>query len=721
MSYFSIVNHTSQQPNFIDRLKTVKSESFVVKEKILLVRAVKLYKSNKFGIEVLCILECGKRFHQFSYLCPYIQIQFAKPIKLKFFMAKKNIVPLVKGKPPKIAPVQKKVNYYWMIIICIVLTFIAFAPVFKAGFVNWDDPDYVTSNQNIKSLSNFYKIVTTPVQGNYHPLTMLSLALNYAISGKSATSYHVVNLLLHVLNVILVFFFVLKLSGKKHWIAFIAALLFGIHPLHVESVAWIAERKDVLYAFFFIAGLIRYLKYIEKPGIINFLAVLVLFLLSLLSKPAAIIFPVVLLAIDYYYDRLGNSKTYLEKVPFLLISLIFGILTLSGQTAQGAVSSASTFPSHFRYFYGFYGIMMYIYKALLPINLCAFYPYPAINRFLPLEYYLSPILTLVIAIIFFAIFRKNRLLAFGIAFYYINLLLVLQFIPVGSAIIADRYTYIPLIGLLIIVGFYFQKWVDKNSGIPSPMAIAVLLLSTVSLTYLSYKQASTWKDNASLWDHAIAIKPSSKALSNRALTYKLEKQNAKAIELFSRAISINKAEKDALVNRGNIYFNEKKYDLAINDYNQCLAIDPNDKLAIENRGTAYAAIGKYDMALTDMNQSLKLNPGSINGYANRAIIKQALNQNQEAIDDFYLHMKNSPDENGNIWNSIGILEQKLDQNVKAIECFDKAIALNENQQFLYNRALSQLKLGNKQKARIDIQRAIELGAKFDPAFLKKIE
>lgn len=625
-----------------------------------------------------------------------------------------------KKKPAAKVAVQGKNGFYWMLAVCIILTFIAFVPVFKAGFVSWDDPDYASENQVIRSLGNFDAIVTTPVQGNIHPLTMLSLAINYAVSGKNAMSYHFVNLLLHLLNVILVFFFVLRLTGKKHWIAFITALLFGIHPLHVESVAWVAERKDVLYSFFFLCGLIWYLKYLENGKLVKLLPVLGFFVLSLLSKPAAVIFPLVLILIDYYYGRLKNLRFLYEKIPFFLLSLVLGILTVRAQTNTGAVADANQFPEHFRFFFGFYGLMMYIIKTVLPINLCSFYPFPAINRALPPEYYFSLLFGAgLIAALVFA-FKRHKIIAFSILFYIVNLLLVLQFMPVGSAIIADRYAYMPLIGIFIIPGYFFQKWTDAHAGKPPLAGIIVLTLVSIAFTALCYKQATTWKDSASLWDKTLSVEPSSKAYTNRGLIYKLDGNMEKALEMYSKAISINAKETDALVNRGNIYFNSKKYEMAIDDYNKCLSIDSTVQLAIENRGAAYGVLGKFDLSLADMNRALILDPKSENGYANRASMLQFLNRHQEAIDDFYRHMKNTPDENGIVWNSISVSYQALNQYDKAIECLNKAITLNQNGAFFYNRAFSYLKIGNKKQALADAERAVQLGTKVDPQFLQQL-
>jgi len=297
----------------------------------------------------------------------------------------------------------------------------------------------------------------------------------------------------------------------------------------------------------------------------------------------------------------------------------------------------------------------------------------------------------------------------------------LQFFPVGSAIIADRYTYLPLIGVFLVIGHYFQKWADLHQGKPNTAGIIALATVTLILTILTYKQAATWKDSASLWDKAIAVAPGSRAYTNRGLIYKRANQYEKAIEMYSLAISINKVEEEALINRGNIYFNEKKYDLAIADYDKCLTIDSLNPLAIENRASAYASLGRYEEALQDLNKALKLDPNSENGYDNRALVKQILNQHQSAIEDFYQHMKNAPDETGDIWNAIGVSYIKLDQYPKALECFDKALKLSENPVFLYNRALALVSSGNIEQARIDTQRAIQLGAKIDPTFLERLK
>ncbi len=607
-----------------------------------------------------------------------------------------------------------------MPVICMILAFIVYSPVFNAGFVNWDDDDYVVKNYSITSFENIKEIITQPVQGNYHPLTMLTLAVNYAISGEKPGSYHVVNLLIHLLNILLVFLFVKKLTGNKPWLSFIAALLFAIHPLHVESVAWVSERKDVLYSFFFLAGLITYLRYSKTRKIIDYLYVFILFILSLLSKPAAIVFPVVLLTIDYYNGRLKASKTWYEKVPFLLLSLILGFMTLHAQKLQGAIGGADLFPLHFRFFFGFYGNMMYIVKVLWPFNLCTFYPFPAVNNTLPPEYYFSPLIGIALLVALVFSWRKQKLIAFAILFFLINLALVLQFMPVGSAIIADRYSYLPLIGVFLVPGYYFQKWVDRHKGKLPVMGIVLLVVVSVVLSILTFRQSGTWKDSAALWDNAIRIAPSSRAYSNRGLIYKRENHYDEALEMYNDAIKLNKVEKDAVINRGNIYFNRRQFELAIADYNACLAIDSTTQLAIENRGSAYAALGKFDLALTDMNKAIKMDPNTENGYANRAVLYQAVNRNNEAISDFNKHMEVNHKRSADILNSIGISYLDMKEYEKALDVLSQAITLEPKGPFYLNRSIALRELGRKAEARDDALKAESLGTAVDKNFMNSL-
>ena len=628
--------------------------------------------------------------------------------------------PAKKATVKQVKPLKGKsdglLSHRAMLLCLIVITFIAFLPVFKAGFVSWDDPDYVTSNNYIKSISNLKEIVTVPVQGNYHPLTMLSLALNYSVSGKNAWSYHLVNLLLHLVNIILVFFFIYRLTGKKQWIAFITALLFGIHPLHVESVAWVAERKDVLYSLFFLCGLITYLKYLDNKKITTLLGVAGLFILSLLSKPAAVIFPLVLLSLDYFYGRLKDYRIWLEKIPFFILSLIMGLLTVHAQSLQGAVAQAGAFPVHFRFFFGFYGLMMYFIKTVLPLSLCTFYPFPAINEALPFIYYIAPLFALALIVLLIVTLKKQKLIAFSILFYLINLILVLQFMPVGSAVIADRYTYLPLIGVFIIPAFYFQKWADKNKGKPPMSGIILISFIAIILTVLSFLQASTWKDSATLWDKAIAVAPSSRAYTNRGLAYKVAGDKEKALEMYTKAISINKKEPDALMNRGNIYFDLGKDSLALKDYRKSMTVKKKNPKLFANIGSILGRQEKYDSALYYLNTSMALDSSDKGTYLVRGLCLSKMKKYSESNADYSHYLRMDP-ENDKVISGIGINYQGLKNFRESIIWFEKAIQVNPNEGSYYlDISYSYYSMNDTAKARENVLKAKKLGVVIPEAY-----
>ncbi len=609
----------------------------------------------------------------------------------------------------------------WFFVILIVSVFFSYTPVFEADFVNWDDEDYVLNNPDIQSFSNLKELLTEPVQGNYHPVTMLSLALNFSLTGKKASSYHILNLLLHIINTILVFIFIRKLVIGKIWMAFIVALLFGIHPLHVESVAWVSERKDLLYSLFFICGMIVYLDYLEKRKFSSLVFTFMFFLLSILSKPAAIIFPIVLITLDYYKSTLNSLRVYLEKVPFLLVSILMGLLTLQGQSETGATAFAAVYGLGDRLIFACYGIMMYILKSLLPLELCAFYPLPDSTDSLPASYYLSIGFFLLLVLAFIRSIQKHKLFAFVILFYLINLALVLQILPVGNAIIADRYAYLPLLAVMIVPGFYFQKWVDSNNGkVP---AFAVVLLSILSFIciFLSNKQAATWKNGQTLWDQAIKVQPSSRAYILRGLLYKQDGNSDQAFRCYTKAIELGTKEPDAWVNRGNIYFASKVYDKAIADYSFCISLKPTHLKAHENRGAAYASIGKTDLALSDLNQAIILDPLSTNAIASRAKLLSSMGRYPEAVEDFNRYFSLTADPTGDLWSFAAVANYNLTKYTEALYCYDQALKIRETGMFYFNRSKILEIMGRKSEAYRDAQKAGQLGVQVDPAYLQSLQ
>jgi protein O-mannosyl-transferase len=616
--------------------------------------------------------------------------------------------------------VPGKMNYTPILII-LLLTIIAYLPALNAGFVNWDDPDYA-NNQTLKSmLSDFSLLFTKPIQGNYHPLTMLSLLINYAISGMDAWSYHLFNVLFHLANCYLVYRLAMLLSNKNMIIAFTTSILFAVHPMHVESVAWVAERKDVLYSLFFILGLISYIKYVDTGSKKQYGFTALFLLLSLLSKPAAVIFPIALFCVDLLRKRKFSARMFIEKVPFLLVAFFLGYITFLAQKQTGATQGSEVFDTGTRVLMGFYGIMMYFFKLIFPFNLSALYPFPPLNESLPAAYYLSPVFTVLLAVLFFYSLKRTRIIAFGIFFYVVNLLLILQVLPVGSAIIAERYTYIPYIGIFYVAGWLIDRYAKGNTVKAYYITVPVALI----LSVLTYRQSSVWFSGATLWDHAIKTQPSAIAYANRAVLFKEEKNDNKAIEYYTKAIEINTAGYEAYTSRGVIYFNQQKFDLAYADFNKALSIKPDYYSAMDNLGALFGLRGQFDSALQYFSRALAVRPDYLPSLKNRGLAYSELNRNQEAINDFekvlQLNRESSKPDDPDILNIIGSCNNSLGRYQEAISIINKAINLKPDPHFYLNRAYSNKALGNMEAARKDALTAKQGGLQLDPEFAKSLE
>ena len=605
----------------------------------------------------------------------------------KKFRNQINVNTGVKKKPEKPvgqprAPKQKKItNARWMVALILVITFLAYIPVLHAGFVSWDDGEYVLQNTFLKN-SDLKSLLTTPMQGNIHPLTMFTLFINYLISRDNAWSYHLLNLIFHLINSVLVFRLSMSLSKNNTIISFTTAILFGIHPVHVESVAWVSERKDVLYGMFFLGGLITYTKYVDTNSKKQYWLAIFFFVLSLLSKPSAVVFPLAILCIDVLRKRKLNGKVLIEKIPFVSLSLAMGIITFFAQRQAGSFGKIHIDTSN-KILYGFYGIMMYIVKMIVPVNLSVFYPFPAMNSKLPVEYYIAPVFFVALALAIYYSLKKNRVIAFGLLFYLVNLLLVLQFLPVGSAVIAQRYTYIPYIGLFFIVGWIIDRFTRGNMSKAWRIIFPVALLFAV----LTWQQASAWYSSATLWDQAIKTEPSAKAYAIRAMLLRKEKNYDLAIEYFNRAIHLDTKDYELYSNRGNIYFDLKKPELAINDYRKALSMKPDFPEALDNMGAQFAILGQYDSSLIYITKAIKIKPDFKPAYSNSALTYMKLNRNEEAIRDWEKFLQFEPDA-ADVYNTIGSCYQAMGKYRESLVPINKAISMNPDPIFYLNRSYS---------------------------------
>jgi len=549
----------------------------------------------------------------------------------------------------------------------LLLTAIVFANSTGNGFiVNWDDDGYIINNPLIQDLSweGLKTIFSTPHLDNYHPLTTLSNAMELHSFGPDPKPYHVINLLLHLLNTYLVFRFIKSLcdlqtdtlsslpTHSRSYLPEITAVLFGIHPMHVESVAWLSERKDLLYGFFFIASLIYYLRFTRDKKASSYGLSILMFVCSLLSKPAAVALAPVLIIIDFYLGRKITGKTILEKIPFFALSLGFGILALQIQKASGATDLAPVFPVMERFFLVAYGLVFYIVKAIVPFGLSAIHLYPEPGH-LTWVYYAAPVLLCLLA---FAVYKAKAMRKewiFGLLFFLITIILVIQIIPVGRAIVSERYTYIPYIGLFFILGKLYTRLADHISLSEklTPYLKPALLVYIGILSLITWNRNKDWKNSYSLFsaaietnpddyygyfarargsmlmnDHAAALadytevlirKPGfAEAYYSRGVVY--EKVDvARAIADYTKAISFNPKHPSAYYNRGNLKINAGDNRGAISDYDTTILIRPQHDQSFCNRGVAKFNLGLTHEAILDFNKALAINPKLENAYANR--------------------------------------------------------------------------------------------------------
>jgi tetratricopeptide (TPR) repeat protein len=509
------------------------------------------------------------------------------------------------------------------------LTLLAYSGVFDNEFVNWDDRRYIVENEQVHDFSaeNVKSWFSEEVSDNYHPLTNFSQTLDYVLGGGEPWLFHLTNLLFHLLNSLLVFLLIRQL-GKAEWAALLVAAIFALHPMHVESVAWAAERKDVLYTFFFLLSLRSYLKYLDQQLAKKYLGLALLWgLLSLLSKPAAVPLPLILLLLDAYRGRSWKSRRlWLEKIPFFALALAVGLLTIAVQ-ADDAIRPLAEIQWLDQISFASYGFVMYGVKFFFPYPLFHFYPYPPADS-IPFYFYLMPIVALGMLGLAVVGGRKNKDLQLGFWLFALMLSTTLQLLPIGGTIMADRYSYVPFIGLGLIVVWGVEKggWDQGKKGqIMRYVGLTVALLWAA----LSWRQVAIWQNSETLWTHRIekGTQPVAIAYTNRGEHFKRTGQPAKALADFQQALRIDPQETGALRLRAKIYLDQGKLIEARRDYEQLLAVsreDPTDwqnfAIILNKQGETAEALaalararllqGQRQQALQAIEQALQRKPGN---------------------------------------------------------------------------------------------------------------
>ncbi len=660
----------------------------------------------------------------------------------------KKPVPKNKPKQPEVKRKQTSKNIlpneqswlkYALLGGILILTYITFLPALINQITNWDDNVYLMDNLMMqKPISIAAQYFFTHFYGsNYFPFPQITYSIIWNSYKFNPVIYHEVSLIFHILNVALVFWFIYLLSGKKIEVAVVVAVLFGIHPMRVESVAWIAELKDVQYSFFFIFGLICYYKYIKgvPKNILFIILAFIFFILSGFSKPAATTFSLAIILIDFYTKRKFDKWVVIEKIPFLLLSLGLGILTIKAQQGT-AIAKFEVFTIFQRFMFASYSMLNYIYKLFLPINLSALYPYPhLIGTRLPYQFYAMPVIALLILGLVFWSYKYTRIIAFGFLFFLANIVLVLQFMSVGIALISERYTYIPYIGLFFIIGMGFS-WIYRNKDQKfasyKSVSIAAFIGVTITLAYLSSERCKVWFNCDILWSDVIKQFPDdAEAYKNRG-GYLVEinkydinpKPNDfdRAFNDFNTSIAIKANDPKVYSNRGNIFALRGKYDLSLADYSKSIELDSSDFNVYLNRGITYSIMEKYDSAFADWDKVLKIHGPEIKLYQNRAYAYVRANRFKETIEDYKTLEDMGVPMDANMYFFRSFANYRLGNYDAAIADNTKAIAMNPNyKEAYYNRGQTYNSMKKFKNAYDDIIKAQSLGYKVDPSFIASLK
>ena len=520
-------------------------------------------------------------------------------------------------------------NKHLWIVAILFISFLAHSPTFKNGFINdWDSEDYPyikdydKVNNLIKefSIENIKTDFTQQFDGHYHPLTMLSLTLDYKIGKLNPVQYHITNMLLHLLNTFLVFSF-LYLITKNLSVAVISSLLFGVHTLHVESVSWLSERKTLLYTTFFLFSLVMYIKYIHaldcnkdnKKIVIFYVSSIILFILSLLSKSQAVALAPTLVAIDFLLNRaFFKKRVFIEKIPFFILSILFGTIAWYAQRVSWNLSG-SPYSLIERIIFACYGYTQYFLKLLFPVNLSAKYLYPElINGHIPYEYNLYVLSALLVVGIMVYCLKHNKQIAFGLLFFSINIFFLLKIsqVPYGDYIMADRYAYVPSIGFFYIIGIGYTNLYDKKY-LPKRILLTIMIAYVGTVIVFTYNRTQIWKDDLSFYSDLKEKSPMSPdGWINVAVIKENEGDYLEALKLYNKYIKINSRYGLSYYNRGvlkSYHFND--YDGAVSDFTIALSKKLNLLLkfgAHFERAVAYKNAGKYSDALKDCYKAIEL-------------------------------------------------------------------------------------------------------------------
>ncbi len=532
------------------------------------------------------------------------------------------------------------------LVICLLLivaTIAVFWQVYNHDFVNYDDNLYVTENRHVQAGLTWEGIIwafTTTHASNWHPLTWLSHMLDCQLFGLNAGGHHLTNLLFHIANTLLLFLVFNRMTGAIWRSAFVAAL-FALHPLHVESVAWVAERKDVLSTFFWMLTMWAYARYAERPGIKIYLLVFLFFALGLMAKPMLVTLPFVLLLMDYWplgRLQLGQSikestlkiqalpilRLVWEKVPLFVLTAVSSVVTYCAQQAGGSVESL--LPFQMRVGNALAAYINYIGKTIWPLHLAVFYPHV---RVVPI--WLAGLLLMCISFFVIRVGRRSPYLSVGWLWYLGTLVPVIGLVQVGGQAMADRYTYVPIIGLFTIIVWGVAELVAKwrCQKFVLSISVGVVLLGLAMGTWL---QLTHWHNSVTLFKHTLDVTPNN-YLAHNNLGVALSEQGRieEAMKQYRKVVEINPNYAMAYYNLGLALGQQGRFEETIGYFVKALQIKPNYAEAYYNMGVSLGKMGNYPEELKAYKRAINVKPDYAEAYCNLGAAYAGMGLYSEAI------------------------------------------------------------------------------------------
>ena len=601
---------------------------------------------------------------------------------------------------------QKNKPYY--IVTLVIITLAVFGQAVQFGFTNWDDEVYILNNKFIKDFSwlGFQKMCTATYAGNYHPVVTFFNAVEYALFGTNPMIYHFMNIFFHVVNTILVMLLVFDLS-KKSWVAFGVAMIFAIHPLHVESVAWVSESKDVLYTLFMLLAARIYIQSKQDNRKSLPYICIALFILACLSKSSAVVFPLLMVMLDYYLDvAFDLKKSIINKWMYWIIALGFGLLALYTQKQEGAIiETTQQYDLLYKLVIPCYALSYYIIQFFIPFHQSALHPFP---ETLGVWHYASVVFLGALVLLIWK-FRKNKNVVFGAAFFIINLLLVIQVLGFGKAIVSERYSYVPYIGLAFLVCMLLDTIQSKSSQLKYGLIPFVVLLMVIS-----YNRIKVWEDSIALFSDVTEKYPTSAIGWNNLGTalYRADKMDD-GLDALNEAIKLNPSYAEAYNNRGAFFLKTNNFVSAEPDFIKATTLRKNYSTAFYNLGVLYSKTGKVEKAIDNFKISIAQNNDAQSAYYNMAICYNQLGDKKAALDAVKNAIALKPSDGDAITLQNSIMQATAAPQIKA------TTDTNTGDKFSKNMAIQQNAAGKNLMAANNPEKAIEAYSKaieYDPQF-----